>query len=101
MNEFIYVLTKKKHKTENIVCFQRTKNEASKMLQKLVDEESSLLSSAGSEIFRSGKADQNQISLYQTEPGFIGQSLTLKSTFFIYKIADKPRPDIAEVEIID
>lgn len=99
MNEFVYVLTKKKHKTENIVCFQRTKDESKKMLQKLVDEETSLLSSDGSEIFNSGKADQNKISLYKTEPGFIGQSLTLKSTFSIYKIADKPKGVIECVEV--
>jgi len=88
VEEFLYVIVKKKGKKENIICFQKTKDKAKKMLQKIVDGESSLLSSDGSEIFSSGKADQNQVSLYKTEPGFIGQSLTLKSTFSIYKISD-------------
>ena len=100
MDEFIYIIVKKKHKKENIVCFQKTKEEAKQLLQKIVDEESALLSSDGSEIFNSGKADQNQISLYKTEPGFIGQSLTLKSTFSIYKISDRPKPDIDEIEVL-
>lgn len=102
MDEFIYVIVKEKNENGkiHIICFQKTKDKAKKMLQKIVDEESALLSSDGSEIFNSGKADQNQISLYKTQPGFIGQSLTLKSTFSIYKISDRPKPDIAEVEVL-
>ena len=115
MDEFIYVNVKNSPedprgdgKTETILCFQKTKDKAKKILQKIapkglreaVDAESSFLSSDGSEIFNSGKADQNQISLYQTEPGFIGQSLTLKSPFSIYKIADRPKPDIDCVEVL-
>ena len=77
-----------------------SKKIAPKGLREAVDAESSFLSSDGSEIFNSGKADQKQISLYLTEPGFIGQSLTLKSTFSIYKIADRPKPDIDCVEVL-
>ena len=102
MDEFIYVIVKEKNENGkiHIICFQKTKDKAKKMLQKIVDEESALLSSDGSEIFNSGKADQNQIRLYKTQPGFIGQSVTLKSTFSIYKISDRPKPDIAEVEVL-
>jgi len=101
MDEFIYVIVKNSpEESETILCFQKTKDKAKKILQKIVDAESSLLSSDGNEIFKSGKADQNQISLYKTEPGFIGQSLTLKSTFSIYKISDKPKPDIDCVEVL-
>lgn len=100
MEEFVYVIINKKRKKENIICFQKTKDKARIMLQKLVDEETSVLSSDGSEIYNSGKADQNSISLYKTEPGFLGQGLILKSTFSIYKISDKPQSDISEVETL-
>lgn len=100
MSEFIYVLIHKRKQKESIVCFQKTKDKARIMLQKLVDEETSLLSSDGAEIYNSGKADQNSISLYKTEPGFIGQGLILKSTFSIYKISDKPQSEISEIETL-
>ena len=100
MEEFVYVIINKKRKKENIICFQKTKDKARKMLQKLVDEETSVLSSDGSEIYNSGKADQNSISLFKTEPGFMGQSLILKSTFSIYKISDTPQTEISAAQTL-
>jgi len=95
MKEFVYILVHKKKKKETILCFQRTQEDAQIMLRKLVDDESSLLSSNGTEIYNSG--NENSISLYQTEAGFLSQALSLKITFSIYKISDKPHSDISEV----
>ncbi len=100
MDEFVYILIHKRLKKEHIICFQKTKEQARRMLQKLVDEETVLLSSDGVEIYNSGKADQNSISLFKTESGFMGQGLSLKSTFSIYKISDKPQSDISEIETL-